>query len=360
MMIHINKGKALKILLDSYVAESQVDDHVAKLIYYVLNETHKTYKYILVNGLLAKSTEPLCNPLALQAGAPIEGAFDARSLCHSVLVIFERKRLSNVLGGSNEPFLNKPARFTHLSVDNAVRKGRDKKVLNALIEIFTSLQKEGDAFIYLSYSMFVLKDKVKELEKLNSLQIEVDVTLKQTFDFIFLLLQKSHEGETCVIVVAALERLLYKAITDSIKVIPHKVNQSGASSKEIGDIDIYNNKNHLYSIEVKDKDFNESDIQHAVSKAVGYGSNKFLFIYGLNANYDKAELARSISDNAKNNVILSVQSISKYVSNMLIRISIENPVLFVNEIMNIAVEINCKEDTKLWIHEISDKIFNND
>src|SRR5690606_7833101 len=86
----------------------------------IIQGEHLTYRYILMTGLLAKATHADVNPLALQAGAPFDGAYDARSLCHKVIVPLEAALFQNRLGGSNEPYLNKPARFTHLSEKNAV------------------------------------------------------------------------------------------------------------------------------------------------------------------------------------------------------------------------------------------------
>lgn len=129
MSVKIDHSKAEAIILEAFKSSCTRNDEVTEGIGKVLNGNHKTYKYVLVNGILAKATSNKVNPIALQAGAPFSGAFDARSLCHKVVVPFERDFLNNVLGGSNEPFLNKPARFTHLSKDNAVRKGKDKATL---------------------------------------------------------------------------------------------------------------------------------------------------------------------------------------------------------------------------------------
>src|SRR5690349_18380445 len=136
MAINIAKVDAEKVLLSAFRMRCTKEDEITDKIAIILKGTHKTYKYILVNGLLAKATKVTINALSLQAGAPIDGAYDARSLCHDVLVPFERDFLENSLGGSNEPFLNKPARFTHLSESNAVRRGNDKITLGLLIEIF--------------------------------------------------------------------------------------------------------------------------------------------------------------------------------------------------------------------------------
>jgi hypothetical protein len=131
----IDTDRANEILLEAFQSECIRNDKLTNAIRSILLGTHKTYKYILITGLLAKATNQSVNPLALQSGAPLAGAYDARSLCHKVIVPFEREYLSNALGGSNEPFLNKPARFTHLSDNNAVRRGSDKETLVSLIDI---------------------------------------------------------------------------------------------------------------------------------------------------------------------------------------------------------------------------------
>lgn len=69
---------------------------------------------MLPTQLLAKVVEPSLDCHAIQAGSSLEGAFDARSLCHSVVVDFDRAT-HNVLGGSKEPYLNNPLRIQEIS-----------------------------------------------------------------------------------------------------------------------------------------------------------------------------------------------------------------------------------------------------
>lgn len=88
--ISIEHSHAEAIILEAYRSQCTKNDAVTEGIKRVLAGTHKTYKYILVNGILAKASSEEVNPIALQAGAPLSGAFDARSLCHKVLVPFER------------------------------------------------------------------------------------------------------------------------------------------------------------------------------------------------------------------------------------------------------------------------------
>ena len=65
----------------------------AEAIEAIITGSHLTYKYVLTTALLAKATDARINPLALQAGADLDGAYDARSLCHDVIVPNEKELL---------------------------------------------------------------------------------------------------------------------------------------------------------------------------------------------------------------------------------------------------------------------------
>ncbi len=143
MQIQVDHLKAKQILAQAFVDASKLDyktqSPFASLLNQVITGDHLTYRYVLVTALLAKAVNQKVNPLALQAGGALDGSYDARSLCHKVYVPFERDFLDSGLGGSNEPFLNKPARFTHISSDNAVRGGNDRRTLELLCELLPKI-----------------------------------------------------------------------------------------------------------------------------------------------------------------------------------------------------------------------------
>ena len=70
----------------------------------------KTYRYVLPTQLLAKLVDPTLDCRSVQSQCGLTGAFDARSLCHKVIVPFDRAN-NNVLGGSGEPYVNNPLRI---------------------------------------------------------------------------------------------------------------------------------------------------------------------------------------------------------------------------------------------------------
>ncbi len=352
MAISIDINDAEEVLLAAFRSRCTKNDRLSSQIKAIINGTHKTYKYILVNGLLAKATRNEVNPLALQAGSKLVGAFDARSLCHKVLVPFERNFLQNALGGSNEPFLNKPARFPELSNTNAVRKGKDKETLLSIIDIFQNVLSSEDALAYLACALEFLEEKIKKLKLLDNSKISYNPTIIEVYEFILKFISKSFEGETSVIVIATLEKLFYTQLTDNYKVIVHKVNQSGSSSKEIGDIDVYYNDLIYCAIEVKDKTFTSFDIDHAFRKMVENSCQKGQFIYGINASFKVQEIENKLKEYESKRFFTYFESILQYSRIVLFKINISNKQKFVELLIESAKEINAKQATREWIQQV--------
>ena len=78
-----------------------------------------------------------------------------------MLVPFEREHLHNAIGGSNEPFLNKPARFPELSKDNAVRAGKDRRTLHSLIRVLGNVSSSEMAFGLLVCALNALREEAE-------------------------------------------------------------------------------------------------------------------------------------------------------------------------------------------------------
>ena len=242
---------------------------------------HLTFRYILVTALLGKATNPSINALALQAGADVEGAYDARSLCHGVVVPLERQLLNSLLGGSNEPFLNKPARFPLISPSNAVRAGTDKALLLILHKVLSEVETAEQAFNSLCTAVLcTLERQAARSGLLPQLSESADSHLK-TIEFIDAFVTRSIEGQVAAIVAGTILSIYFDQFED-FEVIVHPVNQSGSSSNEVADVDIKKNGKIFVVFEVKDKPFSEQDVDHAAFKASQYGLNLITFIIGVN------------------------------------------------------------------------------
>jgi hypothetical protein len=93
-MQKVDKEKAEKVLRTANENPVYQDDTIGVSIDSILRGPHKTYRYVLVTALLAKSTNKDVDILSLQAKDNSVGAYDARSLCHKVIVPYIEERVS--------------------------------------------------------------------------------------------------------------------------------------------------------------------------------------------------------------------------------------------------------------------------
>lgn len=351
--------KTASLILDRSFVEAELSsDRIGQKIREILRGTHKTYRYILVTALLAKATNDEINILSLQKGDGGDGKYDARSLCHKVLVPFETLKLPGCLGSSNEPYLNKPARFVSLSLTNTVRRGKDFQTLSDVIDVLSNISSSSDAYKYLKSALSVMKEVSKEYVSKFSVGdalIDISEFSQLVLDYIYAITEHSLEGEVCPLIVSQLEQMY---LGEDFKVEPHKVNQSGASSKEVGDIDVYdNNKKLIYSIEVKDKDFSKQDVAHAIAKFRQADLNTSLFVYGKNVSFDKDEVFQLLKEIGREGHYCCLISILHYAKLRICDLKTLTIRDFVDGLLKFAKVINAKDDTISIIKDITRRIF---
>lgn len=194
-----------------------------------------------------------------------------------------------------------------------------------------------------------LNQRIEEITVLQDSGIKYNPTLIEIYEFIFRFLEKSFEGESSAIVVGALEKIYHNKFSKNFKVIAHKVNQSGASSKEVGDIDIFKEDYFYYAIEVKDKNFTPYDLEHAFKKIQTAGGTKGQFIYGPNAQFDNEQIEKRIAEFEKEKFMVLLQDIFTYSRTMVFKVDLAGKQEFIDTIMATAIEINAKDETKAWI-----------
>ena len=245
--------------------------------------------------------------------------------------------MNNALGGSNEPFLNKPARCTHLDVKNPVRGGRDRTYLEKLLEILTNI----DSNLAKKYLCFSISLLINISHTDNDIHKNIIQTFSNTLELYHLmrkLLEKSCEGEVCVLVVGTIEKIFYLPFGDNYQIIVHNTNESGASSKEIGDIDIFYDEKYYYSIEVKDKN------------AASGG-----FIYGPRAKFDMNSISPCLEAYDREKFIVIFENIFSYLKHMLMTITNIDTLIFQSKLSETAAEMNIKEITRRWVQEVFSK-----
>ena len=280
----------------------------------VITGSHLTYRYMLVTALLAKATNEAVNPIAVQAKADIENAFDARSLCHSVIVPNEAVLLKSALGGSNEPYLNKPARIPYLSESNPVRGGKDRETLKLLCRILPTIKTKDDAFKALNDSLFfAIRAAALREKEVETAVAGTETAPAQVRAFLKALLAETHHGETVVLVSALLYWLLARHKGEEWSIQVHPVNEAGSSSNQISDVDVYSGKDLVHTCEVKDKEVIASDMHHAIRKASLARCNALHIILGVSGRVKDATPAALEAFAANLGIELSIFSISSLV-----------------------------------------------
>lgn len=361
MPISIDHERANAILREALKTRQCPSDEIVHLLEKVILGSHKTYKYVLVTNLLAKATNVRANALSLQAGAPLRGAFDSRSLCHEVVVPFERECLADALGASNEPYLNKPARFTHLDVDNPVRKGNDKEILEVLVATANLVNKRGSSFAFDCLTCcFSLLERVRaKNELLRTVKTIVTPDLIDIYAYIARYVEEAFGGETCAAVVGAVEKQFYACLKGEYRVEVHKVNESGASSREIGDIDVYEGDTCFYSVEVKDKDFTVYDVEHAFGKMIAAHVGRGSFVYGPRASFDEEQVKITLYSFEQKKFVTLFMGVLPYVRLVLFQTPRVDTRGFLQVLLDTAHEMNAKEHTIQRIHSLAEEMFGN-
>ncbi len=318
-----NARSVLENALKGTVDRSMVSADELADVEWIIKNNHLTYRYILVNALLGRSCADI-NPLVLQKSSNSAKSWDARSLCHKVLVPFEKNTLEQKMGGSNEPFLNKPARFTDLSKDNAVRAGNDKAILLRLIALLSGINSTKKAFSLLTHSLKVVNSMSTNVLKVGVVN---DRFLKREslVDFLSQLLSEKNEGQSLAFSISLALRLAY--LNQNCIVCSHPTNQSGASSKEISDIDLMTSEKTIFGcFEIKDKNFNATDVNHAIQKVTINNLNNLVFIYTKDTfNGDADEIRREVSSQNQNFdfVLIEASDFLLGVSTMFLNVTAE-------------------------------------
>lgn len=353
------KEKAAKKLQEAYekaLAGEIPQTKYAEFIDYVIDNTHLTYKYVLFTALLSKATDQTINPLCLQKKSTLTGAYDARTVCHKVIVPFEMETLEKALGGSNEPFLNKPARFPELSKENAVRRGNDHNILVKLCDTLPQIQTSEDAYACLVYLLGKLIRMRDSKAKMAVFSVDESNNFPIKFiEFINKALTQSYEGETLTLLVAGVYHLMYN--TPNAKVEVHPVNQSGASGREISDLDIYLDERLVSSNELKDKPYAETDIRHAADKVISAGGSKMLFIEGPRGVASSNFISTIETEYASRNFFLRVISCDKFFSTLIGTLDILDTHEYIKYIISIAQETKFKAEVITYLDALAQEIF---
>lgn len=326
-----------------------------EFIDFVIDNTHLTYKYILFTALLSKATDESVNALCLQKKSELPGAYDARTVCHKVIVPFEMEVLDKAMGGSNEPYLNKPARFPELSKSNAVRRGNDQALLNALCDnlpLITSSTEAYGCLVYLLSKLIKIRDE-KQLQTVFTIAPSSNLPAK-LMAYMEKALERSYEGEVLTLLVAGAYHLIYNKPEARVEV--HPVNESGASSHEISDLDIYVDDRLVVSNELKDKNYAETDVRHAADKVLRAGGTRMLFIEGPRSSPESDFASTIEQEYMEKNFLLRIISYRDFLSAVVGSLESIDTKEFMGFIIQAAHDTKFKEEVIDYLDSLAQEL----
>lgn len=123
----------------------------------------KTDRYVLPTQLLAKAVNRSLDCRAIQSGRGVARAFDLRSLCHDVIVPFDRRNHA-VLGGASEPYVNNPLRIPAVVPEHRGNQ-KDKQGFDDLCQVLQYAEENPDAVDCLLYvTLRAIQSRLAEVQ----------------------------------------------------------------------------------------------------------------------------------------------------------------------------------------------------
>jgi len=241
-----------------------------QLIENVMSASDVTFKYILATGYLAKYVNQNVHARALQTGSSLPGAYDARSLCHKVVVGFEKSK-GNLFGLSNEPFVNKPARHPEHEGDNPQLRNR---LLAQRLHAALELAQSGSRDQTFQGLVHILRVGLKNAANETQVKPTTRVNLRDVIKFVETFLKETDGGARLVGVWGAFTVLL----TESGRVKVYSPNAADLYGKTAGDVEVYYDKNLISASECKQRVMNLDDVKHGISKALKKGVPEYNFV----------------------------------------------------------------------------------
>jgi hypothetical protein len=249
---------------------------IREAIHRCINSNTLSYRYVLPTQLLAKAVDPALDCRIIQKKAGLPGAFDARSLCHRVIVPFDRAH-HNVLGGSKEPYLNNPLRIPGLLPGSRAAQ-KNKAGFDDLCMVLDFAQSHADSTgALLACVLLAIRDRMERVQIVYPVPNRASagralVALQQ-------LLAESSGGLRLQVVAVALFRTIGEYLRLYVAVRSASVNAADESTGLVADIECVDEAdNVVLAAEVKDRQLVLTQVQDKLPGIRERGIRELLFL----------------------------------------------------------------------------------
>ena len=243
----------------------------------ILNSSIKSYHYVLPTQLLAKLIDSKLDCRSLQMAFNSDGAFDARTIAHKVIVPFDKANY-NVLGGSNEPYVNNPLRYPAIIAEYRDQQ-KNQRDWDLLVKTLGKVQTVNTTEFTMNYFLSVLYQIY-----LNLADVQVTyptpsrISLTNTVKLISNFSNEKSGGDILETLTSALFQTIGTEFNLFDEVKRSKVNAADTSTGLSADIECWLNKTIVLAIEVKDKTLNLTQFKSTIESARTNKITEILFI----------------------------------------------------------------------------------
>lgn len=241
-----------------------------------INSKTKTYRYVLPTQLLAKLTDGELDCRSIQASSNLKKSFDARSLCHDVIVKFDRGN-NDVLGGSAEPYLNNPLRIPAISQMERQAQ-RDKAGFDDLQLILDYAQANpGTIGAMVREVLLAIRERLSAVTVVYP--VPNRVSLQQVRNVLAEFLTERSGGLRLQAVVIALFRHIGRRFRLFKEVRSADINAADSATGSVADLECVDEANSVVlAVEVKDRQLKLIDTQNKLPAAREKGIRELLFL----------------------------------------------------------------------------------
>jgi len=283
-----SRARELQELIDStwdaVVADFEADPEVAYIddlavaarIRQVVNSKTKSYHYVLPTQVGAKVVDASLDARCCQAQRGGRGAFDARSLCTKAVVPFDKTH-DNVLGGSGDPYVNKPLRYPE--VTSEFRQSQlNKDDWDALCAVLEAVE-EWDAA---ELTAAVFRQTMLEIRlRLQEVGVRYPVPLRLPLDTTQKLVEEYLSNDSGGVRLQATATALFWALGDKygFSVLSSGPTTADTPSGRIADIECQDEQERTFlAIEVKDRSLTVVEAESTLSRAREQSVSEILVI----------------------------------------------------------------------------------
>lgn len=319
----LNRGwsEIQKLAGQGHLQDWLQNDALVGSIRSAINSRTKSYRYVLPTQIVAKLADPSLDCCCLQVARGGSGAFDARTIAHSVIVPFDQAN-DNVLGGSPEPYVNNPLRVKEIS--HKYRSAQKNRIdWDHLCSVLSAVEKRQDT----AFTELVFKQILTEVyRRLTEVRVvyptPLRISLSKSIELIKSFLAERSGGDRLLALTAALFVVIGKRFRLYSDVCRASITASDVATGLLSDLECVSEQGDIVlAVEVRDREITISQIRSKIPNIREKKVSEIFFIaqQGI-APTDEKDISNIISNefvSGHNVYILDLISLSQVILALL-------------------------------------------